>query len=284
MTNIPYPPQRQLSVGEVLDLSFGIYRATVGKCLLFAGFAVITGQLANIYTLARGRPLLGVTTWQDLLLQARDPGLWAVYLVGTALTAVFYSAVLLRQRALIGNGAAGGEVAAATRRLPALIGLGLLFLASGLVLWVPLALTVVSGSAWAALLALAGALALCYWFVAASCAHTILMIDGFGPAASLSRSWRLTSGSFWRLSVIYTVAFIILIVLYLVTAAIAGFVAGALGRGDFAIATASAEVVGVALGAIAIPFYGALALAVLGDLKVRKEGADLERRISSATA
>ena len=37
----------------------------------------------------------------------------------------------------------------------------------------------------------------------------------------------------------------------------------------------------VALGALVTPFYGALALAVLADLKVRKEGADLEQRISA---
>jgi hypothetical protein len=45
--------------------------------------------------------------------------------------------------------------------------------------------------------------------------------------------------------------------------------------------TAFAGVVGVALGALATPFYTALGLAVLGDLSVRKEGADLEQRISA---
>jgi len=288
MMNIPYPPQRQLSVGEVLDLTFRIYRATVAKCLLFAGLGVIAGQLASIYTLARGRPLMGTmgatTTWQELLVQFRDPGFWGLYLVGNLLVALFYSAILLRQRALIGAGAAGGEFAAALHRLPALIGLALLLLAGSMVLWVPLVLTVVSVSAWGALLTFAGLLALSYGLVAVSCAWTILLVDGAGPAASVVRSWRLTAGSFWRLSVIYTVALIILGVLYMVVVAIAGFIAGLLGRGDFAIATASAEVLVVALGAIAIPFYSALALAVLGDLKVRKEGADLERRISSATA
>ena len=134
------------------------------------------------------------------------------------------------------------------------------------------------------LLGVAGLIALSYGFVAVSCAQTILLIDGAGPAASLSRSWRLTAGSFWRLSVIYTVAFIILIALYMVSGTIAAFVAGILGRGDFAIATAFTDVVIVALGALVTPVYTALGLAVLGELKVRKDGADLERRISSATA
>src|SRR5215469_13651919 len=98
MVDIPYPPQRQLSVGEVLDLTFRIYRATVGKCLLLAGFGVIAGQLPSLYMLARGRPLMmAPTAAQDLLAQMRDPALWALYLVGAVLSAVFAAAVLLRQ-------------------------------------------------------------------------------------------------------------------------------------------------------------------------------------------
>jgi maltodextrin utilization protein YvdJ len=109
----------------------------------------------------------------------------------------------------------------------------------------------------------------------------VLLVEDAGPAASLTRSWRLTSGSFWRLSVIYTVALIILIALELVIAALAGFLAGVVVHGDVAMVTAFAEVIGIILGALVTPFYGALALAVLADLKVRREGADLAQRISA---
>jgi hypothetical protein len=279
MSDVPYPPQRQLSVGEVLDLSFRIYRATLAKCLLFAGCGVITGQLANIYTLVKGRsPAPAGAALEQLLAQARDPTTWALYFVGGVLTAVFYAAVLLRQRAMISDAAIGAEVTAALGRVPALVGLGLLVLLGCAACFVPALLT---GGAVRGVLAMAAVIALCYGFVAVSCAQTVLFIEGTGPAASIARSLRLTSGSFWRLSVIYTVALIILIALYAVSAAVAGFVAGVLGRGDLTMVTAFAEVVGVVLGALATPFYGALALAVLADLKVRKEGADLEQRISA---
>jgi len=120
-----------------------------------------------------------------------------------------------------------------------------------------------------------------YALVAISCAMTVLLVEDAGPAASLARSWRLTTGSFWRLSVIYTVALIILIALELVIGSVAGFLAGALAHGDLAVVTAFAEVIGIILGALVTPFYGALALAVLADLRVRKEGADLAQRISA---
>jgi hypothetical protein len=279
MASLPYPPQRPLSVGEVLDLTFRIYQATAVKCLLFAALGVLAQQLASIYAVIQGRTVAkGQDPWQTLLTQFVDPSLIALYLVGLVLTIVFYAAVLLRQRRILGGGSVGGELAAAVRRLPVLIALGVLVVAGFAACFLP---ALVTGGVLRALLILAALIALCYAFVAVSCAQTILLVDDTGPVTSLRRSWRLTAGSFWRLSLIYTVAIIILCVLYAVIAAIAGFLAAVLGRGDVAMVTAFTEVVAVALGALATPFYGALALAVLADLKVRKEGADLEQRISA---
>ncbi len=279
MANVTYPPQRQLSVGEVLDLSFGIYRVTLGKCLLLAALGVIAGQLGNFYLLVKGTPpVRGAAGMQQLLSEMRDPSLWVVSIISAVLAMAFYGAVLLRQRAIIGQGAIGGEIAAALQRMPAFIGLLILIAVGCGVCFVP---AIVTGGALRVLLALAGLILLSYGIVAISCAQTVLFLEHSGPVDSLSRSWRLTSGSFWRLSLIYTVAFIVLLVLYVAIGAIGGFVAGILGRGDVALAMAVGQVVGIALGALATPFYGALALAVLGDLKVRKEGADLEQRISA---
>ena len=279
MSTVPYPPQRQLSVGEVLDLSFQIYRTTFVRCLLFATCGVIAGQLAGIYALIRGRNLAhGTAGMAGMLALMQDPTLVALYVVGLVLTLIFYAAVLLRQRAIITDGAVGGELAAALRRTPALVALVILIGLGCLALFVPVFVT---GGALRGLLVLAALVVLCYGLVALSSAMTVLLVEEAGPVASVTRSWRLTSGNFWRLSVIYTVALIILIALELVIAALAGFLAGALVHGDVAMVTAFAEVIGIILGALVTPFYGALALAVLADLKVRREGADLAQRISA---
>jgi len=144
--------------------------------------------------------------------------------------------------------------------------------------WVP---AVVTGGALRGLLILGAILAVCYGVVAISCAQTILLVDGEGPLASLVRSWRLTAGSYWRLSLIYGVALIILMALYLIILPVAGFLAALFAHGDVAMVTAFTQVIGVILGALATPFYAGLALAVLADLKIRKEGADLAQRISA---
>jgi antibiotic biosynthesis monooxygenase (ABM) superfamily enzyme len=99
--------------------------------------------------------------------------------------------------------------------------------------------------------------------------------------ASLRRSWSLTRGSFWRLSAVYTVALIILIVFYVVLGSATAFVVAVAAHGELAVMTAAYAVVAVALGAFVFPFYSAVQLAVLGDLTARREGIDLAQRISA---
>ena len=111
MTNIPYPPPRPLSVGEILDLTFRIYRATLVKCLVFAGLGLLAGQLPNLYSLARGRPLLrAASSTHDIFAQFLDPGFWLAYVVAVLLTLTFHAAVLLRQHRVVTGAAPEGEL------------------------------------------------------------------------------------------------------------------------------------------------------------------------------
>lgn len=282
MPNIAYPPRRPLTVGEVLDLTFQIYRATLVKCLLPAALAVIAGQLTNVYTLARGRALGGGGGWQGVLqaMQSvnQDPMYWVIYLVATALTLVFYAIVTLRQYAMISGRPVSGEFAAAVRRSPELVGLLILVSASIGACFLPALLLRPPGRYILLLLLLIPA---SYVFVLLSCAFTVLLLTGSGAVASYLRSWRLATGSFWRLSVIYTVVLIVLMVFSGLLGAVAAFLAGILGRGDVALIAATTGVIVVGITAVTIPLYTAMFLAVFGDLTARKEGVDLEQRISA---
>src|SRR5215472_3034967 len=106
MTTNLYPPPRPLSVGETIDLAFRIFRATLLTCLLLAWLAVIAGELATIYKLVSHRPLVSLSS-------ERDPVFWLLYLVGWLLAIVLYSAMLLRQYAVISSATpiVGAEVA-----------------------------------------------------------------------------------------------------------------------------------------------------------------------------
>ncbi len=279
MDNIAYPPRRTLSIGEVLDLAFRIYRLTIIKCLVLAGIAVILQQLPNLYNLIRGQGMGGgLSGFMQAAMGAKhDPVYWVLYIGSLLLTVTFYAAVLLRQQRLATQGACGAEVTAALRRLPAVAGVSLI---SGLCIGACLLPAVLfSGPARAGAFVVLLIGPATYVTVMGSCAFTALLVGGFGPVASYLRSWRLTAGSFWRLSVIYSVAILVLFAFLMVIGIIGAMLAGVLGRGDVALIGATSAVVVVVVSAVTIPFYSALALAVYGDLTVRKEGADLEQRL-----
>ncbi len=276
MPNILYPPPRPQSVGEILDSAFRIFRATWLKCLPYATIAVIASQLPNIYYLATGRGVL----LRSLTTQARDPVWWALYALGYLIAVVLWNAVLLRQYAIATGrpAATGAELATGLRRVPGV-----------LLFWI---LTTLAVGAWILpAFALHGAARVltmllllvpaCCVAVALSCGWTVLIVTGKGAVASMSHSWRLTSGSWWRLTLIYSVALVLLLVLYFLSGLIGGVLAVLLAHGDIAMITAATTVLVIILSAVGTPFYWALALAVLGDLTVRREGADLAQRLSA---
>ena len=286
MQNILYPPARPKGVGEVLDAAFRIFGATLLKCLPYATLGVIAGQLPTLYDLSRGRPL----AQPNFLSHARDP-LWvALYIVAILISLVLASAVIMRQYALVTGrpASAGEELARSVRRVPGMILIGLLV---GLTIF-PAALTAglaraagaSIGAAVFGLLFLVLLVPASWLLVRWSCSWTVYLLGERSPVASISHSWQLTAGSFWRLSLIYTIAVVLIGVLYVLSGIVGGVVALLLARGDVAVFTAATTVVVVLLGAVATPFYWGLALAVLGDLSVRREGADLAQRMSASPA
>lgn len=107
----------------------------------------------------------------------------------------------------------------------------------------------------------------------------IVMIEGRGPWASLVRSWRLTQRYFWR-----TLGFVIVIVLLVVllssipTLAIALPVQFFAGQRTYLIV---ASAVGGILNVIATPFAMIAYTLMYYDLRIRKEGFDLEQQTTA---
>jgi hypothetical protein len=254
-----YPPARPQTVGEILDTAFRIFRATLLKCLLFATVSLLVGQLPNIYTLLRGRPV------QRLFLVERDPLWWLLAFAGSVVVLTLTGAIVRRQYAIASGRALAlrAELTAALRLVPGLIAL-----------WILLILAIMAAFVFFVIPGL-------YVATRLSCAVTAYLLTGRGVFASLSHSWRLTAGNVWRLSLIFSVYIVLIIVFYVLAAVIAAALAVPFALGDVALITAVTAAVVVILGSIVRPFYTALALAVFGDLSVRMEGTDLAARISS---
>ncbi len=297
MANILFPPSRPQSVGEILDSTFRIFGATLVKCLPFGMAGVILGQLPNLYDLAKnGKPRMDPASRLALV---HDRIFWLSYVVGLFLALLFANAVMLRQYAVARGRetAAGDELLLGAVRVPGVVLILIVMMLAMVGTMIPVVLAVAlplgaarafgaaggqQGAIWSAVIFVLVALVAVSWIVIRwICSTIIYLLTDRGPLASMSYSWRLTSGSFWRLFVIYSVALVILIVFYFIAVLFGTAVAAALAHGDLVVMAAVMSMVVVVLGAIAAPFYSALMLSVYGDLSVRKEGADLALRLAA---
>ena len=277
MSEALFPPPRPLSVGEVLDLSFRIYRRTFVKCLVFGGLVVVANWLPNLYAIARGQ-----TVVQSMVKPVADVPHSLIVILASLLAVVFPVAIIYRQYRMVTGQDIGGELLRTLRLFWRIVLICILyFLVSLACLVAVVPAFLASGLTRYALIAVL-LLPLGYVLLRLTSAFTAMVIEDTSASGSLSRSWELTGGSVLRLSAIYTVAIFLLLVMYIVIGSLTAFLYAVLGKGDVALIAAGIGVVTVAAGALASPYYSALGLAVFGDLVVRREGADLSQRISAS--
>jgi hypothetical protein len=273
-----YPPTRPLPISQVLDSSFRMFKVSFVRCLAFGPLWIIVGQLPNIYHLAMGRP--------RVQFGGNDPIWWLLYIVGTLGSITISSALILHQRDIVSHVPTRmlPQLLAASRRLPALIGIGVLSVLiigvpSGVVLF-PIARDVIAAPGIGTLsLVLLVLLYVSYVSLLVSVGWTALLIDRMSPIAALRHSVKLVLGNWWRTFAVFLVALVVVLVIYFVAAAVFIPLVGAM---DVALVAVVSEMLIFVMSALVTPYFGATMLALYGDLKARKEGSDLEQRISAA--
>ncbi|HEY8509651.1 MAG TPA: hypothetical protein VIL32_14905 [Steroidobacteraceae bacterium] len=278
MSQSLYPPDRPQTIGEVLDTAFRIFRVSLVKCLPFGIAATLIGQLPQIASvLAPPSPE-----------QESSPQRWewmTLYVVSVVLTTLVTSALMLRQVAVVSGQptSAKAELLKALRRLPAFFGALILYILILAVASLPAiyvlslrSLPLLPVSLLLTLLPLY--LSVMFWAFQAA----VLLRDK-GPIQGLQFSFWLMRGNFWRVAAILTVALLVILAGYIVIAVLGGSIV-ALGATDVAVGWAFTAVIVVVFGSLLAPLGTAFMVATFGDLQVRREGTDLERRISDATA
>jgi hypothetical protein len=271
MSSAFYPPTRPASVGEVLDLAFGIFKATLVRGLPYGICAVVAQWLPNIYDLSRGGTAHSV-------LDGSQPLRIVIFVVGVLLALMAWSSLLLRQRALIEQRPTSMalELGEALRRLPSFFlatALFLIIVAGGFAL-----LTVVPPQYRVGLRFLLIILGL-YLAVLLSCTWPAVLLARRGPLGALRQSARLVWGNWWRIAAVYAVGAVVVVVVSILVGALITAIVSSMGAG-ITVSTSVFVEVATALGAVMAPFVGALLLATFGDLWVRKQGTDLQRRIA----
>jgi hypothetical protein len=271
MSSAFYPPARPLSVGEVLDLGFQIFKATLVKGLPYGICAVVAQQLPNIYALSTGATLRQT-------LSAGEPVGIGLFVLGVLLALAAWSALLLRQRAIIEHRPTSirAELGDAMRRLPSFAVATLLFL---VLVTGPFALLILvpqqyRGGARVPLEVLS-----LYLAILLSSTWPAVLFARLGPFTALRQSVHLVWGNWWRMAVFYIVGGAVVIVVAVLLGALIAAIVSSLGAGIPVMTSVFTEVANV-LGAVTAPFAGAMLLATYGDLRVRREGTDLQQRIA----
>ena len=244
------PVLRPLSTGEVLDVSFGLYRALFIPLLTVALASRAIPAIMGIYLQAIG-------------------GFAAHWQLGTVqfFIGIFLSAIGAAATTYIVSGAyLGTDVTAndALRQALGLLGrLLLLSLMTSLVIGFGFMLVIVPG------LILLSGLAL---------STAVLVLESpISPNDAMSRSWQLTKGSRWKVLLTFFVAVLFLMVPMMAVGAL-GAVGSVVGLWSELIPLVLISVLEI----FVYPFVYIVITVLYYDMRVRKEGFDLEL-LASAT-
>jgi len=242
---MPAPVLRPLSLGELLDTSFAIYRNLFGQLFLVA---VVTSGLPNVL--------------QVYIEFAGGVGENLIFWLGTALLSMVLAAVGVAATTFIvsdhylGEGLSAG--AAFGRAAPYVVRLVLLSVAASFLIGLGMLLLLVPGI-----------IILCGLAVAPAS----LVLERLPSAtAGLSRSWELTRGFRWKVLGTLIVVFLLLIIPSIAIGTLA-LVFSTIGGAPLEVAS---SIVIVVLGVLISPFYYVALTVLYYDLRVRKEGFDLE--------
>jgi hypothetical protein len=264
-------PTQPQSIGGVLDVSFQLYKASLGSVWPICLLLVLGSGGPSLYLLMQGAT---ITPNPDNPMAAlaifSDPKYWLANLISIVVSMWVTGAMYLKLQSIAGDAelGLGSALQASLGRLPTQLGALVLYSigvgAGLLLLLVPGLILMVS-------------LMLC-WIIA--------VVEGKGPLESLTGSHRLIWGNWWRTTAILTVGFIILIVLYIAVAMVVGMAIPFVGLGDdpLMIGFVSGLIVSGFIYLLVTPYYIALLLSIYWDLKLRREGGDLAARVGALGA
>ena len=267
-----YTPQlRPLSVGEILDAGFRLFRHRFGTLV-----GCVLVPIVPLYVL--GTVIVGSTdpTAFDVNAPVDNSGdavagraidqLLSSVAAALAVAACFkaISAAYLGERAGMGESLryAGG------RFLPLIVAYILVVL-----ILIPGFIALIIPGIWLA--------------VKLSMTFPAVVCEKAGPFRAIGRSWALTKNNWWR---VFGALVVVFVLLFVITIALGGVLGAVLLSSDtisevaFAILT---TLIGLVIAAITYPLWAAVVTVLYYDLRVRNEGFDLQllaRGVGSDTA
>ncbi len=238
------PALRPLSLGEVLDVSFGLYRSRFASLLVVSVVSQLVPSLIRVYFETAG------TMFQNL------PLLLAYYALAIVLSAVGVAAsTFIVSDAYLGREtSAWAALGRAMSMIGRIIGVSIM---SSMLIGIGFLLLIVPG-----VILLAGLIL----------STVVAVLEGRANSAALGRSWELTKG--FRGKVLLTM--ICVGILLMVPTIAVGAIWAVIGGETGSLGLAGIEVVTSLFSILIYPFFYVVLTVIYYDLRVRKEGFDLE--------
>jgi MFS family permease len=273
------PQLRPLSVGEVLDAGFRLFRHRFGTLVLctlvFAVPFMIASTLVEWSTnpvafdfstssLTDGSDEAALGQFIAQVLQS----LVTLFAVAACFKAV--SAAYLGERA-----SAGSSLRFALPRMPAIV---VSIVVSTLLLGVPFLIVagLTSSGGGAALAVLVVVVLGVFLAVRLALTLATIVIERKGPFRGLGRSWRLTGGHWWRTFAVLAVAGLLTVIIGLAAGGALGAVLSGASFSQEVTAAVLYTLLLIGVSAVTCPIVAAVMTVHYYDLRVRKEGFDLE--------
>lgn len=285
VASIPAPVRfRPMPLPELLDELFRLYRRHFS---LIVGISLLVALPGLVWSLVTGIYRLNSASYANLI--TTSPGAAPTFnsqqlssLLGAILLGVLGSLILLPfslgavYRAVtdvaLGRPATIGSVLRETlaRYFP-LLGLVGLFILM-FIGWI------IAEAVGFVLLILPGIAVFCaalYLAVRWSLVVAAMMAEDIGPIRGLGRSWNLVSGSWWRTLGILLIVTILQLIITYGLGILFGLIAALVTTGD--VQAAVTQIVGTILNAVVNPITIIAVVLLYFDLRVRKEGLDLDQ-------
>ncbi|HHJ15691.1 MAG TPA: hypothetical protein ENJ80_03240 [Gammaproteobacteria bacterium] len=246
------------SISRVLDNGI---RLCLSSFKSVVGIAFVSAVISNLPNLFTPTPQAG---------QAFAPGelqpFLGVMLVTMLMSFVFYNAIILR----IDASASDRDISLGTSLLTGLK--KLLPVLAGVILYM---LAVMLGSI---LLLIPGIILMISLFFYSM----LIVVDNRGIIDSLKTSHHLVWGNWWRTMTVFMVPAALMMVIYIALGFVTGVATSMAGSVEQSAGMpVTVTLLSIAVGTIGGPLFYAIMLAQLHDLKLRKQGLDLEQRLAA---
>lgn len=276
-------PSAPLPIGGVLDNAIRLLKASFRQVI---GLAVASSLLANSWRLfvnleeIRAVATLAGATGTVNPFQAIGWG-FVPWILGGLAGTYLHVVIIARMHAFSTNRPTtlGEAFRRALIRFPAIFLCGLAIVGGSAAIGIIMAIAIVGfgvGGAFFALLVLPLGLLLVYWLLAL----LLPVTDNIGALQALRRSVHLVVGNFWRTLTLITVIIFIDLAATAAVSALAATLGALAGFGNLSY-DAVFFVVSLIVSSVITPFLAAAMLALLHDLELRREGADLAQRIKA---